>query len=1015
MTERAFPSLGRGLAAPTFAALALVLVVVGGVFAALLLSVREFHEQAGGARRAEQVLRLSTATERAVVDIETGLRAYLLTGDARFLEPYEEGRTAYGSRLAAMDALVTDPAQRRRLRDLEQAIDAYVVDYAEPLRLTGYSLGRRALVRSTAEGKRRVDRLRARFNDFDRAGERLAAERRGRVEARGDQSVALAAAGLAGSVLLLGLLAAYLERAVLRPVRRVALAARRLAGGRRDARVPASGRGEVALLGASFNAMAEALCGREEELRVAGDRLRGILDHATTLISVKDRDGRYLLVNRRWEEVIGYGAAEVEGRTDAELMLDLAAPSRATDLEVIRTGEVLEYERTIGTSVYLTVKFPLIGADGEVYAVATMGTDVTDRKRALAEAVEASRSKSEFLANMSHEIRTPLNGVIGMTELLLQGDLTPEQREYARTAAGSGEALLGVINDILDFSKIEAGKLELDVHEFDLREAVEDTCEMLAAQAHGKGLELTAFVDAGVPAAVRGDRGRLRQVLTNLVANAIKFTDRGEVAVRVTLAEPAGAAAVLRFEVADSGIGIDPARLPTLFESFAQADSSTTRRYGGTGLGLAISRQLVALMHGEIGAESEPGRGSTFHFSVRLEALAGKRATRRARAPVPPGLRVLAVDDNATNRAIPGACLRSREIGCELAEGGAQALAAMHAAVRSGAPFDVVVLDGQMPGMDGLELAATIRSAPSLRDTRLVMLTSTGEHRARARELGIDGYLTKPVRRERLLDSVAEAAAAEVAAAPAPSASAAAVAVDTAAPRVLVAEDNVVNQLVIEGMLVKRGFAVDVAADGREALAKLAQGDYAAVFMDCQMPVLDGYETTGRIRASERDSRLPVIAMTAHAMAGDRERCLDAGMDDYLSKPLRPEALDAVVERWLGVAASPAIEQLIDAARMRTFREQYPDIVDQLVDLFVQSTPPALEELRAAVGAEDRDAVRRAAHKLKGSCLNIGATFMATLCGGLEAGDRDAAGTLADLEAALEPTEAAIRGELIGA
>jgi two-component system sensor histidine kinase/response regulator len=1024
MTERAYLRLGRGLAGPTFAALALALVVVGGVFAALLLSVREFHEQADGARRAERVLRLSTDTERAVVDIETGLRGYLLTGDARFLDSYEEGRAAYGSRLAAMDALVTDPAQRRGLRELRRAIDAYVVEYADPLRLTGPSLGAGALVRWTAEGKRRVAWLRSRLSAFNLAEERLAAERRGRAEARGDQSVALAAAGLAGSLVLLGLLAVYLERAVLRPVRRVALAARRLAGGRRDARVPASGRGEVALLGASFNAMAEALGAREEELRVAGDRLRGILDHATTLISVKDRDGRYLVVNRRWEEVIGRSTAEVEGRTDAELMPGShAAPSRAADLEVIRTGEVLEYERMIDGAVYLTVKFPLIGVDGEVYAVATMGTDVTDRKRALAEAVEASRSKSEFLANMSHEIRTPLNGVIGMTELLLQSDLTPEQREYARTAAGSGEALLGVINDILDFSKIEAGKLELDVHEFDLREAVEDTCEMLAAQAHGKGLELTAFVDGDVPAAVRGDRGRLRQVLTNLISNAIKFTHRGEVAVRVMLQERAGAAAVLLFEVADTGIGIEPAQLGTLFESFAQADSSTTRRYGGTGLGLAISRQLVTLMHGEIGAESEPGHGSRFHFSVRLEALDRQRATRRARMPVPPGLRVLAVDDNATNRAILGAYLRSRGIGCELADGGAQALAVMHAAVRDGAPFDVVVLDGQMPGMDGLDLAAAIRRAPSLRDTRLVMLTSTGDHRARARELGIAAYLTKPVRRERLLARVAEAAAAGIAAAPAPSASAPAAAVDAAAPRVLVAEDNVVNQLVIEGMLAKRGFAVDVAGDGGEALAKLERGDYAAVFMDCQMPVLDGYETTRRIRAAERDERLPVIAMTAHAMAGDRERCLEAGMDDYLAKPLRPEAVDAVVERWLGVAApaadpgaqaeAPASEQLIDAARMRTFREQYPEIVDQLVDLFVQSTPSALEELRAAVGAGDGDAVRRAAHKLKGSCLNIGATFMATLCSGLEAGERDAAGALADLEAALEPTEAAIRGELV--
>jgi two-component system, sensor histidine kinase and response regulator len=425
-------------------------------------------------------------------------------------------------------------------------------------------------------------------------------------------------------------LGAYLHRAVLLPVRRVAIAARRLAAGGRDARVPVSGRGEVALLGHSFNSMADALGAREEELRVAGDRLQGILDHASALISMKDVEGRYLLVGRRWEQVTGRAAADVLGRTDAELMPGRhAAPSRAADLEVIRSGEPLEYERdsitSEGTRSYWTVKFPLKDADGRVYAVATMSSDVSDRKRALGEAVEASRSKSEFLANMSHEIRTPLNGVIGMTELLLQTDLTDEQREFAQTAASSSEALLGVINDILDFSKIEAGKLELDAHEFDLREAVEDACEMLAPLAHGKGLELTVFVADDVPAVVRGDRGRLRQVITNLVSNAVKFTHRGEVAVRVELLERDGGDVGLRFEVIDSGIGIPAAKLGKLFESFSQADTSTTRRYGGTGLGLTISRQLVELMGGEIAVESVPGEGSRFHFAVRLAAPARHR------------------------------------------------------------------------------------------------------------------------------------------------------------------------------------------------------------------------------------------------------------------------------------------------------------------------------------------------------------------------------------------------------
>ena len=635
MTESVPQRLARGLTAPTFAAIAVVLVLVLSTFAALVVSVERFHDEADSIQRSERILAQSSAAERDVVDVETGLRGYLLTGEERFLEPFHHGRLHYDRHFVTIAGLVRDPGQIRRVPELHRAAAAYVNGYAIPLRTQGANLSPDALADAMADGKRRLDTLRRDFDDFNRVGTRLAAERGERAASGGSLAVLIAAAGAVGSALLLLLLGLYLHRAVLRPVHRVALAARRVAAGRRDVRVPAKGRGEVALLGESFNGMAEALGAREEALRLASDRLQGILEHATALVSVKDVDGRYVAVGRAWERVHGLTAEQARGRTYAELKPGWsdAAASRASELQVMRTGEVLEYEREsitpTGTASYVTVQFPLKDAAGDVYAVVSMSTDVTDRKRALAEAVEASRSKSEFLANMSHEIRTPLNGVIGMTELLLQTELGTEQREYARTAASSGEALLGVINDILDFSKIEAGKLELDAHEFDLREAVEDTCEMLAAQAHGKALELTAFVAEDVPAVVRGDRGRLRQIVTNLVSNAIKFTHRGEVAVRVELLERAGRDAVLRFEVADSGIGIEPAKLATLFESFSQADTSTTRRYGGTGLGLAISRQLVALMHGEIGATSEPGAGSRFHFTVRLPAPETGRPARR--------------------------------------------------------------------------------------------------------------------------------------------------------------------------------------------------------------------------------------------------------------------------------------------------------------------------------------------------------------------------------------------------
>ena len=1005
MARSVTPRLARSLVAPTLAVLALVLVLISGTFAVLLVSVRGFDRETESAGRAERILSLSAAAERHVVDVETGLRGYLLTGEPRFLEPFHLGRLRYRADLVRMDLLITDPDQHRRLGELLRASDAYVEGWAVPMRLRGAQVTPEEI----ADGKSRLDALRARFNSFNAAEERISDARRDSAGARGDRAILIAAVGVAGGALVLILLGLFLHRAVLRPMRRVARAALRLATGDREARVRATGRGEVALLAGSFNAMADALVEREEELRVAGDRLRGILDHASAMISVKDVEGRYLLVGKRWEQVTGRKAAEVVGRTEAELLAGRpAAPSHAADLEVIRTGEPLEYERDTltaeGARSHLTVKFPLKNADGEVYAVATMTTDITERKRALEEAVEASRSKSEFLANMSHEIRTPLNGVIGMTDLLLQGELTDEQRSYAQTAANSGEALLGVIDDILDFSKIEAGKLELDAHDFDLREAVEDTSEMLAPQAHGKGLELTVFVDGEVPAMVRGDRGRLRQVLTNLLSNAVKFTHRGEVAVRVEQIERDEAGAKLCFEVSDTGIGIGQGKLDTLFESFAQADTSTTRRYGGTGLGLAISRQLVQLMGGEIRAESGAGRGSRFSFVVTLPVAEDA-------VPAPPvlaaELKVLAVDDRATNREIVDAYLRSGGHETTAVGSGADALAVLRAAAAAGAPYDVVVLDGQMPGMDGFELAAAILDAPELRHTRLVMLASTGDHRARAREVGIANYLTKPVRRERLLDAVADATRPDEPDALAPAAPGSAV-------RVLVAEDNEVNQLVIEKMLIKRGVEVDIANDGLEALAKLATGSYAAVFMDCQMPNLDGYATTGRIREREgAGERLPVIALTAHAMKGDRERCLEAGMDDYLAKPLRPDELDDVLARWLGYApVALAVEAIIDDARMRSFRDDYPDIVDQLLDLFLSSTPLLLDELRTAVDMGDDDALKRTAHKLKGSCQNIGATFMATLCRSIETGDGDAAATVAELDTALVLTETAIRQAL---
>jgi two-component system sensor histidine kinase/response regulator len=1005
----------RSLRGPIFAALALIATVVAGMFATLLVTAHSLDATSKAQRRTSRMTESTLQLERTVVDLETGVRGYMLTDDVKFLEPYERARERM-ARITAELAELSPPSMRGRVATMTRDLNDYVTDYTEPL-VRG--VRRPSVLAATTEGKERLDGLRAQFAGLGAAQQRLTAERRATSQALRRRMIDIAAAGALVSAALLVLLGYYLNRFVLAPVRRVERAAHRLADGDLECRVPATGPGEIGALGAAFNAMAGTLVARKDDLRVQNDRLRGILEHTTMTLSVKDREGRYLLVNDQWRQAMGQAGADVLGKTDDELFpADIAAAIRVTDLEILRTGEAVEYERGAATPgrVFHIVKFPLTSADGTVYATGTMGTDVTERRRALAEAVDASRSKSEFLANMSHEIRTPLNGVIGMTDLLLSTDLDPQQREYAQTAAGSSEALLGVINDILDFSKIEAGKLELDHHDFDLRETVEDTCEMLATQAHGKGLELMVWIDADVPAIVAGDRGRLRQVLTNLLSNAIKFTETGEVKVRVRTEGDR-----VRLDVADTGIGISRKAVSKLFDSFAQADTSTTRRYGGTGLGLAISRQLVELMGGEISVESTPGAGSTFAFTVRLTEPRMPHPASRPNA-LPATLKVLVVDDNATNRAILEAYLDAPGITCASALDGPSALSFMHTAAREGEPFELVVLDGHMPGMDGFDVAQAIRLAPSLRDARLVMLTSTVDRRAEARDAGIHHYLQKPVRRERALETIAEAMGAR-SDAPEPAETCERRPAPAAGDAILVVEDNAINQRVIEAMLTKRGYAVECAGNGREALSMLAVRSYRLVFMDCQMPEMDGYAATAAIRTREpATTRLPIVAMTAHAMKGDRERCLAAGMDDYLPKPLRPEELDALLERILGApagvaeplvdAASDPFGALVDEARMRVFRVDYPEIVDQLIELFVESTPPLLVELRESAAAGDAEAIRRAAHKLKGSCQNIGAGFMAKLAHDVELASAASEDRLDALEHVFADTRDALRAAL---
>jgi PAS domain S-box-containing protein len=725
--------------------------------------------------------------------------------------------------------------------------------------------------------------------------------------------------------------------------------------------------------------------------------LKSLMDSIPDSIYFKDRDSRFLRISRVQSDKFRWGDPDnAIGKSDADVFTSEHAEQALKDeRQILSTGQPIigQIEKETWPdredSWVSTTKLPLRDKTGRIIGTFGISRDITELKRAQDElrkakdvADAASRAKSDFLAHMSHEIRTPMNAIIGMTELLLDTQLTETQHEYLMMVQESGESLLDLLNDILDFSKIEAGHLDLACEPFDVRECIGDTMKSLALRAHGKGLELAFAVDSEVPFVLAGDAGRLRQIVVNLVGNAIKFTDRGEVVLNVACQSKTTSNVTLFFSVRDTGIGIPPGKKECIFEEFQQADTSTTRAYGGTGLGLAISSRLVGMMGGEIWVESELGSGSTFYFTATFAVPEVASSGGRPRAMVVSNTPVLIVDDNATNRRILFDILTNWGMKPALATGAREAFAHLQTAARSDNAFRLVLLDVNMPHVDGFELASWIRDDHTLADTPLVMLTSSGRpsDAERRAELAISAHLLKPIKQSELFDTIVLAlgvSAPDEEQEPVTSA---------AEPRfdslqVLLAEDNRVNQKLAVGVLNKLGCEVTLADNGRQAVEKWESQEFDVVLMDVQMPDLDGFQATAAIRQLEKTvgRRSIIIAMTAHAMTGDRDRCLAAGMDDYLAKPVRLHELSAKLAGALHAGQKPAETETpspggpIDWEGALDAVGGDSELLNAVIEAFFDESAMLMQQIETSIQQGDAAALNRAAHTLKGSLLSVGA------------------------------------------
>ena len=747
----------------------------------------------------------------------------------------------------------------------------------------------------------------------------------------------------------------------------------------------------------------------EEILQRSEQRYRSLVEAATAIVWNTPASGEVESELPGWTAFTGQSFDQLKGWGWLEAVHpDDRSKTAAVWSAAVATRSLYQVEHRLrqwnGEYRHMLARgVPIMNSDGTIFEWIGVHTDITEQKRAtevMLEAKEAAesanRAKSEFLANMSHEIRTPMNGIIGMTRLALGTQLSPLQHEYLEMVAHSADALLSIINDILDFSKIEAGKLALSPIPFHLRDCIEDVTKEMAIRAQAKGLELSYHLAPELPDTLVGDPGRLRQVLINLVGNAIKFTERGEVALHARSLPSVGGEVRISFSIRDTGIGIAPEKLGSIFMPFEQADNTMTRRFGGTGLGLAISSKLIAMMHGTIAVESRVGQGSVFRFNASF-GLTDATVHRQPSRILPSlrGMPVLVVDDNETNRRLLNDLLLSWQMCPRVVESGSAALQTLREAAETHHPFDLVLLDAMMPEMDGFAVAEFIRQNPDYTRATIMMLSSADRQgdAAHCREIGIDAYLAKPITQSALFSSIVDALHLRVeqgvgaADALEPQWEAALENPDRAREpaglHILLAEDNAINRMLASKILEMRGHRVATALNGKEALAALEGQSFDLVLMDVQMPEMDGFEATKALRDVERGTgrHLPIIAMTAHALKGDRERCLEAGMDGYTSKPIDPEEL------WREIAAVLAArpekpsnpveceDDILDRKQLDCLKHLSPNgaLVRELVDIFRRECPTMLKALRDAVARRDAPALQKNAHLLKGSLLSLGA------------------------------------------